>query len=65
MYNSSEKVLRVLAGIGDNLKTARFRRQLTLQEAAEKIGTSKSSVLRMEKGDISVKIGVFISAAGI
>ena len=65
VYNSSEKVLRVLAGIGNNLKTARIRRELTLQEAAEKIGTSKSSVMRMEKGDISVKIGVFISAAEV
>lgn len=65
MNNSSEKVLQLLATIGNNLKTARIRREITLQEAAEKIGTSRSSVMRMEKGDISVKIGVFISAAEI
>jgi len=65
MNNSSDKVLRLLAVIGNNLKTARIRREITLQEAAEKIGTSKSSVMRMEKGDPSVKIGVFISAAEV
>ena len=65
MHNSSENVLRLLSLIGDNLKTARIRREITLKEAAEKIGTSKSSVIRMEKGDMSVQIGVYISAAEV
>ena len=65
LKNSSDKVLRFLVSIGDNLKTARIRRKFSLEEAAEKIGTSKSSVIRMEKGDMSVKVGVYISAAEV
>ncbi len=65
MKNSSETVLRLLAMIGQNLKTARIRREISIHEAAEKIGTSKSSVMRMEKGDASVKISVFVSAAEV
>jgi len=48
--------------IGRNLKLARKRRRKTLRQAAEMIGTSESSVRRMEAGDPSVRIATFLAA---
>jgi transcriptional regulator with XRE-family HTH domain len=48
--------------IGRNLQLARKRRHKSIQQAAEMIGTSPSSVRRMESGDPSVKIATFLAA---
>jgi transcriptional regulator with XRE-family HTH domain len=48
--------------IGRNLQLARKRRRRTVRQAAEMIGTSASSVRRMEAGDPSVRIAVFLAA---
>lgn len=48
--------------IGRNLRLARKRRRKTVRQAAEMIGTSESSVRRMEGGDSSVRFGVFLAA---
>lgn len=51
-----------LKAIGGNLKLARKRRRKSLKQAAEMLGTSISSLRRMEAGDPSVKIGTFLAA---
>lgn len=51
-----------LREIGRNLQLARKRRRKTISQAAEMIGTSISSVRRMEAGDPSVKIATFLAA---
>ena len=51
-----EKLLRTLGG---NLKTARLRRNLTLEEAAQKIGTSRFVVSDAEKGKPTTGIAVY------
>ena len=48
--------------VGRNLQLARKRRRKTVKQAAEMIGTSESSVRRMESGDASVKIATFFAA---
>jgi len=48
--------------IGRNLRLARKRRRKTIQQAAEMIGTSASSVRRMEEGDPAVRFGTFLAA---
>lgn len=48
--------------IGSNLQLARKRRRKSVKQAAEMIGTSESSVRRMESGDPSVKIATFLAA---
>jgi len=48
--------------IGRNLRLARKRRRKTVKQAAEMIGTSESSVRRMESGDPSVKIATYLAA---
>jgi transcriptional regulator with XRE-family HTH domain len=48
--------------IGKNLQIARKRRQKTVKQAAEMMGTSLSSVRRMEAGDPSVRFETYLAA---
>jgi transcriptional regulator with XRE-family HTH domain len=51
-----------LRQIGKNLQIARKRRNKTVQQAAEMMGTSLSSVRRMEAGDPSVRVETYLAA---
>jgi len=51
-----------LRQIGKNLQIARKRRKKTVHQAAEMMGTSLSSVRRMEVGDPSVRIETYLAA---
>ena len=48
--------------IGKNLQIARKRRKKTVKQAAEMMGTSLSSVRRIEAGDPSVKFETYLAA---
>jgi hypothetical protein len=51
--------LRVL---GENLAIARKRRREPLKSWAQRIGVSEPTLIRMEKGDPSVSMGVYATA---
>ncbi len=53
-----EKAVRRL---GANLRTARLRRNLTIEEVAEKIGTGRRAVMNAEKGKGSTSSAVYIA----
>ncbi|MHB8622984.1 MAG: helix-turn-helix domain-containing protein [Sulfuricaulis sp.] len=52
-------VERALKCLGDNLRTARIRRNYTIEEVAEKIGTGRRAVMDAEKGKPSTGTGVY------
>ena len=52
-------VEQTLARLGANLRTARLRRNLTLAEMAEKIGTGVRAVSDAERGKPSTGIAVY------
>ena len=52
-------VERALKRLGDNLRTARIRRNYTIEEVAEKIGTGRRAVMDAEKGKPSTGMGVY------
>ena len=52
-------VEQTLKRLGANLRTARLRRNLTLDDMAEKIGTGKRAVADAEKGKPSTGIAVY------
>jgi len=52
-------VERALKRLGTNLRTARLRRNLTVEQVAEKIGTGPRAVSAAEKGNASTGIAVF------
>ena len=48
-----------LKRLGSNLRTARLRRNLTIQDVAAKIGTGLRAVADAEKGKLSTGIGTY------
>lgn len=52
-------VEQALRRLGANLRTARIRRNYTIEEVAEKIGTGRRAVMDAEKGKPSSGIGVY------
>jgi transcriptional regulator with XRE-family HTH domain len=54
-------VEKSLKGLGANLRTARLRRNLTIGEMAEKIGTGERAVADAEKGKPSTGIAVYVA----
>lgn len=54
-----QKVRRSLAKLGADLRDARRKRGLTVAMIVERIGASKSTYLKVEKGDPSVSLGVY------
>ena len=55
-------VLTHLRELGENLAIARKRRRETLKAWAQRIGVSEPTLMRLEKGDPSVSMGVYATA---
>lgn len=53
---------RGLEALGQNLKTARVKRRISIKGFAERIGVSESTIIRLEKGDDGVSIGTLAMA---
>jgi transcriptional regulator with XRE-family HTH domain len=56
---------RLAQGLGDRIATARMRRRLTVTEMAERMGVTRPTVNRLERGDLSVGLGVLVRALGV
>lgn len=56
------RVRRSLAKLGADLAIARRKRRLTVARMTERLGVSKSTYLRVEKGDATVSLGVYAMA---
>ena len=55
------EVEQALKSLGNNLRTARLRRNLTIEQVAEKIGTGKRAVMDAEKGKLGTGAGVYVA----
>jgi DNA-binding XRE family transcriptional regulator len=53
------RLRRSLTKLGQDLATARRKRNLTVQMLAERVGVAKATYLKVEKGDPSVSMGVY------
>lgn len=56
---------RLAEGLGDRIRIARLRRRLTVTEMAERMGVTRPTLNRLEKGDLSVGLGVLVRALGV
>lgn len=54
-------VEQTLKRLSTNLRTARLRRNLTVEDVAEKIGTGRRAVMDAEKGKGSTSAAVYIA----
>ncbi len=50
--------LKALRKLGNDIEDARRRRRITINLVAERAALSRSTVLKIEKGDPTVSIGV-------
>ena len=53
---------RALEALGENIKTARIKRRISIKGFAERVGVSESTIIRLEKGDYGVSIGTLTMA---
>ncbi|HEV7285018.1 MAG TPA: helix-turn-helix transcriptional regulator [Kaistia sp.] len=61
----SRYALEGLVLLGKMIRLGRMQRRLTAQELAERIGVSRSTLQRIEKGDPKAEIGLMFEAAAI
>jgi transcriptional regulator with XRE-family HTH domain len=54
-------VSQAITSLGSNLRTARLRRNLSIEDVAAKIGTSRRVVADAEKGKASTAIAVYVA----
>lgn len=52
-------VTRALKKVGDDLKNARKRRRITTKLAAERANISRTTLVKIEKGDAGVSMGAY------
>ena len=51
---------RTLSNFGENIKAARLRRKLSMDQIAERAGISRATVWAVEKGSPSVAMGTYM-----
>ena len=51
---------RILAGVGENLRYARLRRDLSSEQVAERAGISRGTLVKIERGDSGVALGFYL-----
>ena len=56
---------RTLATLGENIKYARLRRDLSSEQVAERAGISRNTLIKVEKGDEGVAIGYYFRVSAI
>ena len=54
-------VEQALTRLGENLRTARIRRNFTIDEVARKIGTGRRAIMDAERGKPSTSVGVYVA----
>lgn len=59
VYNILPETETVLKTMGEQIKLARLRRNLTTELVAERAGISRASLWKVEKGEASVAIGIY------
>ena len=58
-YNILPATEEILKTMGEQIKLARLRRNLTVELVAERAGISRASLWKVEKGSPSVAIGIY------
>ncbi len=56
---------RILSELGENIRYARLRRDLSSEQVAERAGIGRNSLIRLEKGDEGVSIGIYMRVLAV
>jgi transcriptional regulator with XRE-family HTH domain len=55
-------VERQIRGLGERLRLARLRRRMTTTSFAERVGISRDTLHRLEKGEATIALGTYARA---
>ena len=58
------RTLRATANLGEHIRTWRKLLGLTSEQLAQRVGVNRGTITRLERGDATVSLGVFLSVAG-
>lgn len=58
----SKRAQRALRQMAENLKTARLKRRIAIEDFADRVGVSARTITRLEKGDDGVSTGTLAMA---
>jgi transcriptional regulator with XRE-family HTH domain len=53
------RLARLLSGLGGRIKLARLRRGHSAETVAQRAGISRSTLMRVERGDAAVALGIY------
>jgi transcriptional regulator with XRE-family HTH domain len=53
------RIVRLLKGLGENLKLARLRRKFSAESVAQRAGITRRTLSKVEQGDPGVALGVY------
>jgi len=59
------RYVRKTQGLGERLRLARQRRRISATEMAERIGVSRGTLQSLERGDLTVGLGVLVRTLGV
>ena len=62
VFPKQKKLLQVF---GENLKLARKRRKLTMEQAAQRAGMDRGTLRKVERGDTSISIGAYVNVLSV
>ena len=51
--------------LGERLRLARLRRRMTLTDLAARVGATRVTLGRLERGDLSVSMGLLVRVLGV
>ncbi len=51
---------KLLKAVGENIKLARLRRKLTMDQVSERAGISRPTLSSLEKGSASISLGIIL-----
>ncbi len=54
------KSMKLLQTLGENIKLARLRRKLTMNQVSERAGISRPTLSSLEKGNPAVSLGIVL-----
>lgn len=57
-----QEILDVLTEMGGNLRTARLRRNMTIDEVAGRVGVHRETLALVERGNPNVAVGSYVAA---
>jgi len=59
------KEKRVLESLGENIKLARLRRKLTMEQVANRANISRKTLWHIEKGSEHISIGIILQVLSV